>query len=142
MGRVALGHAEHAQVGHNDRIHPDAVQKFQKLRNGLHLPVAGHGVAGDVDIHAVAVAQGHRLLQLLAVKVSSKGPHTKLPARQIDGIGPVGYGHPQPLHIPRRGQKLDLLSLHRLSFYSKQGDEARPPVSPYFKLFLKFTKLS
>ena len=109
MGGVLPGQGEHPHVGQNHRVHPQAVQVLQPLRQAGCLLVPGHGVAGDVDPDALAVTQLHGGLQLLRAKIARKGAHAEGGAGQIDRVGPVSQGHLQPLHIPRRGQKLNFL---------------------------------
>ena len=80
------------------------------LRQADDLVVAGHGVDGAVDPHAAAVGKVHSLAQLVGIKVSGESTHTKVRARQIDRVGAVFHGHPQPLHISCRSQQFRFLS--------------------------------
>ena len=106
IGRVPLAQRQHAHIGGDHRVHSQRLQLDQEVRQAVHLPVAGHGVAGDMDADAVALAQRHSLRKLLRGKIPRKGPHSKVPASQVDRVRAIGHGHAQPFHIARRRQQL------------------------------------
>ena len=112
VGGVADGQGQHAHVGQDHRVHPGLVQVLQPLGQLGDFFIAGHGVAGHVDPHPLGVAQVHGGFQLLRAEVSGEGTHAEGISRQIDGVGPVGQGHAQALHVPGRGQKLWFFSNH------------------------------
>ena len=109
-GGVPLGQGEHPHIGQNDCVHPHVVQILQPLGQPGCLVIAGHGVAGDVDPHPVAVAQRHGGFQLLRGEVAGEGAHSEGVARQIDRVSPIGHRHVQPLHVPGGGEQLNVLS--------------------------------
>jgi len=111
-GGVLFQQGEHPHVGQDGGVHPCRLEELQPLRQAGRLVVAGHGVAGDVDGHSPAVAQLHGLPELLGGEVAREGAHTEIGARQIDGVGPVGQGHAQALHVPGRGEQFDCFLSH------------------------------
>jgi hypothetical protein len=76
---------------------------------------------------APAAAQRHRLPQTLPVKIPGKGSHAEVAARQIDGVGPVGQRHLQPLPVPGGGQKL---KGHSITSLSEGGPAGISPPAP------------
>ena len=70
MGRMPLGQLHNSQVGDNEPVHFQALQPFQIAGQPLQLLLPGQGIAGDIDMTAQAVAHGHGLFHLFAVKVS------------------------------------------------------------------------
>ena len=113
MGGVGGGQSQGAHIGQDDGVHPQAVQIFQPLRQAGHLIVSGHGVAGNMDPDAPAVAELHRLLQCFRRKVAGKGAHAESSTGQIDRVCPIGGGHLKALHVAGRSQQFDLLSFHQ-----------------------------
>ena len=105
VGGVALGQSQGTHIGQDDGIHSHAVQILQPLREPGHLLIAGHGVAGHMDPHSLAVAQFHGGFQLFGGKIARKGAHTKHGTRQIDRVRSVGQSHLKPLHSSCRSQQ-------------------------------------
>ena len=114
-GGIALGQGQHPHIRQDHRGDPALLQQFQPGGEGGHLLVAGHGVAGDVEIRPLLPAQGGGPGQVLLGEVPREGPHPEGVPCQVHRIRPVGQGHFQPLPVPRRGQQFQsLLHGHQL----------------------------
>ena len=59
------------------------------------------------------MGKGHRLRQFLVGEVPGEGTHSEALPRQIHRVRAVEHGHFQPLHVPRRSQKLRLCPFNR-----------------------------
>ena len=111
-GGVLSRKGKGSHVCHNQGVHPGLLELLQVGWKVDDLVIPGHGVHGDVDPDTVVMGPGHCLRQLFRGKIPGKGAHTEGGTRQIHGVSPVEHCHTQPLHIPRWGQQLRLLSLY------------------------------
>ena len=125
VGGVFARQRKGAQVGHDQGVHPGVVQPLQMGGQPLHLTAAGHGVDGDVHLHAVVMGVLYGPGQLLVGKVTGEGAHAEGGARQVHRVGAVGHGHLQFFPVPGRGQQFRLFSFHQSGWYMSLLIKAR-----------------
>ena len=105
MGAYLFARARVPTLGHDDGVDPEAVQVLQPSGRRDTSPL--RGMVLQVTLTSTPrAAQSSRPPPAPPGEIAREGPHSKLVSGQIDGIGPVGHRHAQPLHVARRTQHL------------------------------------
>ena len=65
LWRQFLRHRQHAQIGHDQRIHPCLLGGANGFRQAVHLLIGGQGVHGQIHLAAAGMGKHTALLQLL-----------------------------------------------------------------------------
>ena len=87
------------QIGYKHGIYPYLIKVRQILRQLFHITVMRKDIYGDIYLSPQLVGKVHSLLQLIIIKVASKGPKPKGLASQIHRIGTIYKGHLKFFHI-------------------------------------------
>ena len=94
------------QVLHDEGVHPGLGGHADGVGQKAQFAGKGGGIHRRVDAHVPRVAKGHRLFQLLCVKIAGGAPGAELLEAQIHRVCPGKDGGPQGFAVPRRGQHL------------------------------------
>ena len=112
----AVGH--HRHVAGNDRRHLGLMGGVDDLSHGLKVLAVDYGVDGEVALHAVLVAGGGNLLEVIdGEMVCRVGAHVELPNAEIDRVGTGLYRCGQALAGAYRGHYFKFLLLHGCCFF-------------------------
>ena len=107
----AVGH--HRHVAGNDRRHLGLMGGIDDLSHGLKVFAVDYGVDGEIALHAVLVAGGGNLLEVVdGEMVCRVGAHVELPNAEIDRVGTGLYRCGQALAGAYRGHYFKFLLLH------------------------------
>jgi hypothetical protein len=94
---VQIGHpfprqARQAQVLHDGRVDPGAIEQNEFLLGGGEFVGEDQHVERDVTLHAVLVEKIHQLGQIVRREI--RGPHPRVEGGQaeIDRVGAIGHG--------------------------------------------------
>ena len=95
------------QILDDDRVDACADGDPQELGRGVHLPVGGEGVEGQVDLRAADMTEADGLAQLVRGEVFGVGAGIERAQPQIDRVGAALDGCAQRVHGPGGGEKFD-----------------------------------
>ena len=123
MGCVAFCQHQHTQIGQNQRIHTDFIQRRQIFGQLQHFLIPGQCVNRHIDLHAPFMAITDSFLHFLRRKVSGGSSHSIGLSCQINRVSAVGYGKTQFLHIT--GRRQNFRAAHQLYFPAATSAIAR-----------------
>ena len=104
VGGHAAGKSRHRQILQNHRVRPGGAHVGQRVTQALHLRRVGGGVDGHIHLHAAAVAEAHRLPQLVCIKVAGGAPGAEPLQAQIHRVRPAVNRGGERVHIAGGGQ--------------------------------------